>query len=337
MTVLSQQSKRLRVEPLGVALVVAAFLVWQARMASLGPALALPVGFVGVVVIDAIWSMWVTRPLRVQIVLTGPEIAVEGFPIEMFLSIDTRRRCRGLLARLTLGDDVSVTPAPVSAPAGGWRQLPLPARGQLTATAPRRGVYAACTLVMEHTAPLGLCGIEQTACVALQRPIWVLPRLERLELPELRAAPRSAGEAEPHASSEPELLRGTRPFQAGDALRHVHWPQLARTGQLGVREFDALSVPAVRIVVDLGAVAGEAAERTARWAAFAVQRQLDLGCEVELVTWRTPQADVTFVRTAESAGKCLALAETGGLGDFATQPGDRPTLLIGPDGARPLR
>ena len=332
MTVLSQQSKRLRVEPLGVALVVAGFLVWQARVAALGPALALPAGLVGAVIIDAIWSLWVTRPIRVQIVLNGPEFAVEGTAIDVYLQIDTRRRCTGLLARLALGNPGGGGSS-FTRGVAGWRQLRMPAKGHLTATARRRGVYDSCQLALVHTAPLGLCGVEQFAHAALVRPITVTPRLQALELPEVAMAGGLTGAADPRAGRDAELLRGTRPFQPGDDLRHVHWAQLARTQQLTVREFDSMVSPTVRIVADLGAAPGEQAEQVARWAAFAVQRQLDLGYFVELVTWGPEGRDVTLVRSGQESGRCLALAETGEPAELFMEPTGQPTMFIGRDGA----
>ncbi len=48
-------------------------------------------------------------------------------------------------------------------------------------------------------------------------------------------------------------LAELRPYQAGDALRHVHWRTLARTGDLWVRQFHQDSQPEICLVIDHGA------------------------------------------------------------------------------------
>ncbi len=326
MTVLSHQRKRLRVEPLGITLVFAGFLVWQARFAALGAALALPAGLIGAVVIDGIWSLWVTRSVRVQIIVDAPATTIEGDRVDVFLQIDTTGRRRGLLARLSFG---ASSPSSVS-----WHQLELPARGLLSATAPVRGVYQDVELHLTHTAPLGLCGVEQTAFVRLVRTMCVLPRLESLELPSMPTINQQGEQLNQRASNQPDLLRGTRPFQAGDPLRHVHWAQLARTNQLAVREFDTLSAPLMRLVVDLGPTGGERAEQVARWAAFALQRQFNRGYQVELVTRENGGVRVDVVVTMDAAGRRLASSETGEPIRVGPASPGCPVMLIGSDGAR---
>ncbi len=48
-------------------------------------------------------------------------------------------------------------------------------------------------------------------------------------------------------------VRSVREFQTGDSLRHIHWPTSARLGKLFVREYDAETLPAYNILLDLKA------------------------------------------------------------------------------------
>ncbi|MEZ0371244.1 MAG: DUF58 domain-containing protein [Candidatus Sericytochromatia bacterium] len=86
--------------------------------------------------------------------------------------------------------------------------------------------------------PLGLALWRQRQ--QLQQQIWVYPRLlELIDPPWRQHHPQML-----QMASQSSLLRGDslefqgiRPWLPGDSPRFIHWPSLARSGQLAVREY----------------------------------------------------------------------------------------------------
>ena len=81
-------------------------------------------------------------------------------------------------------------------------------------------------------------------------------------------------------------LSGLRPYTPGDRLTRLHWPSLARTGELVVREFLEPQAGSLALLVDLrpSAHTGDSIERTISRAAGFGLAALQRGLNVELCT-----------------------------------------------------
>lgn len=81
-------------------------------------------------------------------------------------------------------------------------------------------------------------------------------------------------------------LSGLRPYAPGDRLTRLHWPSLARTGELVVREFLEPVAGSLALLVDLrpSAHTGDSIERTISQAAGFGMAALEGGLTVELCT-----------------------------------------------------
>jgi uncharacterized protein (DUF58 family) len=97
--------------------------------------------------------------------------------------------------------------------------------------------------------------------------------------------PDSSAAGGPNALSGDEL-NGLRPYAPGDRLTRLHWPSMARSGELVVRDFVEPQAGSLSLLVDLrpSAHSAESVEPTiARAAGYGV-RALDQGLTVELCT-----------------------------------------------------
>lgn len=96
---------------------------------------------------------------------------------------------------------------------------------------------------------------------------------------------RSAASGATNALSGDELS-GLRPYAPGDRLTRLHWPSLARTGDLVVREFLEPQAGSLALLVDLrpSAHTGDSIERTISRAAGFGLAALQRGLTVELCT-----------------------------------------------------
>ena len=187
-----------------------------------------------------------------------------------------------------------------------------------------------------HSAPLGLVGVQRTVLVTLPGPILIGPQPitpDNLTLPRDVSAMEAADR--PSGGAEAELFRGARPYQPGDDLRRVHWPLTARSGEVMVRELDALRRPAVVVVADLGPMPGEPAERAAGLAAGVAERALAQGLPVLLVTLEAEGTVAGPVTSPTDVGRRLAVAVPGEPGAVRIPGGQpRPLLVVGPHGVR---
>ena len=124
-------------------------------------------------------------------------------------------------------------------------------------------------------------------------------------------------------------LSGLRPYQPGDRLTRLHWPSLARSGELVVREFLEPRAGSLALLVDLRPSAhnGDSIERTiSRAAGFGIAT-LERGLSVELCT----STGDRMVITPDAAGRQAMLRALALLGAASAPPavvrrwGSRPT------------
>lgn len=126
---------------------------------------------------------------------------------------------------------------------------------RLTVVADRRGVYdfesvrlqvadlfALNTTSVEHPARLRYRVVPRSVPVRAHAPLSQLPGMTRV--------PRGLFE-------DPTSFAGVRPYQAGDALRRVHWKATARLGHPVSRRYDPAHERQVVIALDAQTVPGE--------------------------------------------------------------------------------
>jgi len=131
-----------------------------------------------------------------------------------------------------------------------------------------------------------------------------------------------------HARSGDELS-GLRPYAPGDRLTRLHWPSLARTGELVVREFLEPQAGSLSLLVDLrpSAHSAQSVEETIARVAGLGARALGQGLTVELCTSMGDRV----VIPPNAAGRQTLLRSLALVGPASAPPavvrrwGDRPT------------
>jgi len=123
-------------------------------------------------------------------------------------------------------------------------------RVTLRHTMPRRGLHALPPVQVRSRFPFGL--MEALRVAPGRQEVLVLPRLERVQDQVLKTCAAVAS-LHPGAARDMEqrgVYRSLREYREGDNPRHIHWPALARTQELYVREFEQCRTPALQIVLD---------------------------------------------------------------------------------------
>lgn len=155
--------------------------------------------------------------------------------------------------------------------------------------------------------PLGPVAIEVSDPFALTRhrvtldvrdEIIVTPEVEDLRRPAMEGASPLSG-----ASRARTLLRGgdefytMRAYQEGDDLRRIHWPSVARSGRLMIRQDEASRRGTATMLLDtrraaVGQAHGPCFERCVSVAASIGTLLARAGFSLKIVTTSTPLVDV---------------------------------------------
>lgn len=119
--------------------------------------------------------------------------------------------------------------------------FPLPARGQaqfdLQVTGERRGIYFLPPSRLLFGDHWGLT--EQSLVVAGEEKIIVFPPVRPLkEFPFSRRSPLGPYRWHYGLYEDPTRLQGCREYLPGDSFKKIHWPNVARTGTLQVKEWE---------------------------------------------------------------------------------------------------
>jgi uncharacterized protein (DUF58 family) len=308
---------QLRVHPGG--LVALAGLVIGARIPSLspgaGPGFGLLAALAVALLLDMTWSLVSLRRRGLAATARAPSDAIVGEPAPVTVSVGGRRA--PLLLRMSSARD-----AP-------WLRLDAPGELEVVTVPERRGSFGAVEVGLLHSAPFGLVGAVRTVSVGLATPILVGPRPVVPEGVSFPPAPHEAdSDVVPARVDEGELLRGVRPYVPGDTLRRVHWPLTARTGEVVVRELDAVRRPAVVVVVDLGPEPGSRAEAVAGLASGVAGEALRTGHPVELITREAAGRRAAPVHHPADVARRLAVAEPGEPPQLAGVVDDGSALLV---------
>jgi uncharacterized protein (DUF58 family) len=160
-------------------------------------------------------------------------------------------------------------------------------------TASRRGVVEGGPVEVASSAPFGVTEARRT--VATSGRTVVFPRVVPAALPLLGTALSGASSENAGRRGPGHEFHGTREYQRGDTLRHVHWRSTAHHGALIVREFEREQPAHLLVVVDTYADTAEETGDTA----------LDVCCSAA--------ASVALEALARGSGVSLAAGGTGDL------------------------
>jgi uncharacterized protein (DUF58 family) len=173
-----------------------------------------------------------------------------------------------------------------------------------------RGVHNRVSFDVATAAPFGLQWWARRVWLPVASPLHVAPRRgQPTPLPPWRDD--DAGDRGRRAALEPDEIRGTRQYRAGDSRRHMHWPATAHAGELMVRELEGPSADPVTVWVTLPADRGEA-ERVAERAFGTILHLFDGGVPVRLATTESSGPVAATVVDRRDAGRRLARAVPGG-------------------------
>ncbi len=125
----------------------------------------------------------------------------------------------------------------------------------------KRGVYLLKGVEISTCFPLGIVWWARRINVSKKDKeknvsITVYPRVYPMAgnfLPHLRGISSMMGLAS-HTSKvthQSTSFRSVREYRAGDSLRHVHWPSVARKGEMLVKEFDQETLPVFDLLINL--------------------------------------------------------------------------------------
>ncbi len=158
-----------------------------------------------------------------------------------------------------------------------------------TATCYRRGYYTSSSATLESGGPLGLIVRRRTFKLPLNLTIY--PTYYQMEgLPIADTAWADWGHAvKSNAAAE---FYGSREYQPGDPLRHIHWRNTARLGRFMLKEFEQASQGSVTVAFetrrDFGAGRETTLEYSIKIAASLAKLCADSGRSIDIIAGETP-------------------------------------------------
>lgn len=162
----------------------------------------------------------------------------------------------------------------------------------------RRGRFAVGPLTLRREDPFGLAQYEHRMTGV--GDLIVYPRIHPLTpMPAVPAQDLQSMLIRSAASLDGEEFFALRPYQVGDDIRRAHWPSLARTDELMIRQFEPPREERVTVVLDVGGKTNTllSLEFTTSVAASILTASHRAGSVIRLVT--TDGGDSGFDRSAE--------------------------------------
>ena len=158
-----------------------------------------------------------------------------------------------------------------------------------TATCYQRGHYTSSSTTLQSSGPLGLIVRRRTFQLPLN--LTVYPTYYQMEgLPVADAAWADWGHAV--KSSAAAEFYGSREYQYGDPLKHIHWRNTARLGHFMLKEFEQASQGSVTVAFETGRDFGTGRETTLEYsikiAASLAKLSADSGHSIDIFTGQTP-------------------------------------------------
>lgn len=113
----------------------------------------------------------------------------------------------------------------------------------------RRGKVVIRWIRLHFTGPLGVFTAPRTFRVERTILVRVKPTRGADQLQLSGASGRLETQMKVGDTGDMTEYAGTRPYRTGDELRHIHWPTVARTGELFVREYTRSSAESVVVLL----------------------------------------------------------------------------------------
>ena len=292
-----------------------------------------------------IWSMlalsaflpwWSLRSLRVERAVWLPSppngrqdlaLPIEGGAVEIRLRVTNR----GRLARHFIK---VVEDCPLDAPEARPRTFLLPTVGarsdvafSYTTACYQRGLYTSATAVLETTVPLGL--FVRRRRYDLPLTVTVYPAYY-----EMKGVPVTsdvwAEQGQMVRSSAASDFYGSREYQHGDPLRHIHWRNTARLGQFVVKEFEEPSQGSIAVafesVRDWGVGKETTVEYAIKIAATLARHCGDSGRSISILAGQAPLHQAGWLEAMDYLAG-LRVEETASLEGLTAAPEAGRTLL----------
>jgi len=265
--------------------------------------------------------------------------AVRVFPgTRVVVTLAVRNDGRATLPFLLLEDAV---PASIGKPARlvvtgippGQEQ-----RASYSFTCRQRGVYSIGPLTITVTDPFGLARTRVGATG--QNDLIVFPRVEPLQPWKLGAHGAGSGEsAVRYLQRTAADFYTMRQYVTGDDLRRIHWPSVARTGELMIRQDESTRRSWATLFLDnrggaLGMTGSRAFERVVSCAASIGRVLLRAGFTLTLATADGTPRDVSETALLEFLAG-VSQARVKGVADILTRlrsasPPDSTLAVVGP-------
>ena len=183
-----------------------------------------------------------------------------------------------------------------------------------TATCYRRGYYTSSNTTLESKGILGLIVHRRTFQLPLN--LTVYPTYYQMEgLPTAEAVWVDWGHAVKTSSAAAQFY-GSREYQFGDPLKHIHWRNTARLGRFMLKEFEQASQGSVTVAFESRRDFGTGRETTLEYsikiAASLAKLCADSGHSIDIITGETPLHNAGW----QEAMNYLARLKVGGKSAF---------------------
>jgi uncharacterized protein (DUF58 family) len=236
----------------GVAVFAAGIALWVAARVVGSPALHMvAVGLVVLPFASALFARWSRQRLRVRRRLSDQRIA-PGMRVTVDLEIENE--APAATSFLLLEDRV---PPGLGRPArlvlagipGRTKQ-----RASYTLTAQARGRYSLGPLLVDISDPFALSRMRME--FDHRDDLVVTPEVEDLEAGSSSPFGQTSGlSLAKHVFRTGEDFYTMRPYQEGDDLRRIHWPSVARSGELMIRQDESSRRASAVLFLDTRAAA----------------------------------------------------------------------------------
>ena len=193
------------------------------------------------------------------------------------------------------------------------------------ATCYRRGHYTSSSATLQSSGPLGLIVRRRTFDLSLN--LTVYPTYYRMEgLPVTEAAWADWGHAV-RTSAAAEFY-GSKEYQHGDPLKHIHWRNTARLGHFMLKEFEQAGQSSVTVTFETRRDFGTGRETTLEYsikiAASLAKLCADSGRSIDIIAGETPLHNAGWRKAMDY----LAHLEAGGKTALTELTASEPDQVI---------